>query len=94
MRANFSNGRINGFGHLGLRQLARQEFFDNHDLGALALGQIKAPPLFVGARAFLALLGHLAQNRQDLAIGHAFVIAIAARINITVFDRGIDQPKG
>ena len=42
---------------------------------------------------FLALFGHLAENRQDLVLAHTFVVIAAARGNVLILDRGIDQAK-
>jgi hypothetical protein len=78
---------------LGPGQLARQEFLDHADFRALLLGQFQPTTFLVGARAFLALLDHLAQDRQHAGIVDTIGAALATQGNVLVLDRGIDQPE-
>ena len=50
-------------------QLTGQELLDHSDLLSLTLGQVQPPAFLVGAHAFLTLLGHLGQDREDVGIG-------------------------
>ena len=52
-------------------KLARQEFLDHANLVQFAFGKVQTPTLFIGARAFLTLLDHLAKNGQHIRFDQA-----------------------
>ena len=58
-------------------------------------GKLKPATFLIGARAFLPLLDHAAEDHQHVRFGHTGFIRIrSALCNLTVLDRGVDQPKG
>jgi hypothetical protein len=62
--AGFGDGGDDGCIRFRLGQLAGQEFLDHLDLGQFLFGQFQPPAFFIGARTFLTLLHHLAQDRR------------------------------
>ena len=61
----FGDRGIHGSWRFVLAQLLGQEFRDDHNLFQLALGQVKAPALFIGPRAVSALFGHFGQGSPE-----------------------------
>ena len=74
-------------------KLARQKLLNHLDFVQLFFGQFQPPALFIDARAFLALLDHLGQDRRDVRVRDQAIAALAPLGDIAVFDRGIDQAQ-
>ena len=70
----------------------RQEAGDDRDLAALLVGELLAAALLVEVDRFLALLDHLLHQREQRAVVER-LLAGAARLDVGVLDRGIDQPQ-
>ena len=73
--------------------MLRQETADDRDLATLLLGELGAAALVVKLNRLLALLDELLQQAQDVGIGER-IPASAARLDVGVLDRRIDEPQG
>ena len=70
-----------------------QELFDNADFRVFLFGELKPAAFFVGARAFLALLDHLAKDLQHLGIADTAFVTVAPHGDVAVLDGGVDQAQ-
>jgi hypothetical protein len=91
--ARLGDGVAHGGRHFLVRQLPRQVILDHRDFRAFLFGQFQAPALFIGARAFLALLDHLAEDREHFGLAHAIGLALGANGDVLILHGGIDQPQ-
>ncbi len=84
--AGLGDGGLDGGHDLGFAHLGRQVGFDDHDLGALDLGEVFAVGGFVLADRVLALLDHLVEHGD-----HGGVVQLDALVHFALLDGGIDQ---
>ena len=78
--------------HRLIAKLLGQKIFDDGDFVALLRREFRASAIFERFGGFLALLHHLAQDLQNLLIGHG-VFARAAMRNITILNGRLNEPQ-
>ena len=71
--------------------LERQEALDHVDLLGLALRELELAALLVAPATVAALVDHRLQQRDHLGVRQAAVLALAARLVVTLLERREDQ---
>ena len=90
-RAGLGDRGLHRLGDLGLGKLLGQIGGNHRDLAALLASEVFAPGFFVDFKRFLTAFDHFLQQRQQIVVGEG--LARAARLDVLVLQRGVDQPQ-